>query len=50
MANILMLQEIPSLGALGVEALGAIDDGGSCTVCTWTCDWTTCYCTSIEIL
>jgi hypothetical protein len=49
MAAILALQELPTLTALGVEALGLIDDGESCTVCTWTCDWTTCYCTSIEI-
>jgi hypothetical protein len=48
MAGILELQELPSLKTLGVEAYGAIDDG-SCTVCTWTCDWTNCFCTSMEI-
>jgi hypothetical protein len=48
MTDILSLQELPSLQALGIGALGVIDDGGSCTICSWTCEWTTCLCTSME--
>lgn len=48
MSNVLALQDLPSIGVFGLEAI-APDDGEGCTICTWTCDWTTCYCTSIEV-
>jgi len=41
MDSILSLQELPSLQNLGIGPLGLLEedagDGGSCTVCSYTC-------------